>query len=109
VERVLLVEPALAPATSQPSRGRPAGSRSSYFVKLEEQARQQAGLKAQLLSDPCLRIAEVEAILGLGYGAVRRLITSGQLKATRTNVKNGHYRIRTSELYRYLSGPANDR
>ena len=61
------------------------------------------GLKDQLLGDPCLRIAEVQIVLGLGYGAVRRLITSGQLKATRTCAKNGHYRIKSSSLQAYLS------
>jgi excisionase family DNA binding protein len=101
VERALLSE--LAPATSQPSRGRPRGSRSSYFVKLEEQTRRMAGLKDQLLGDPCLRIAEVQIALGLGYGAVRRLITSGQLKATRTTAQNGHYRVKCSALQAYLS------
>jgi excisionase family DNA binding protein len=62
-----------------------------------------AGLKDQLLGDPCLRVSEVEIALGLGSGAVRRLIRSGELEATRTTPKNGHYRVKCSALQAYLS------
>lgn len=90
----------------QPRNGRPPGSRSGYLISLEKQAAQQAALKYALIADPLLRTTEAAQLLGLSYASIRRLIVSGQLKTSRTCMKNGHHRIRLSELRRHVAAMA---
>src|SRR6266566_1560335 len=89
------------PGTVKPpiSRGRTAGSRSAYLLELEEQVTRQAGLKQGLLSDPALGLRHAAFALGISYSTIRVLIKTGQLRVSKTS-RNGHYRVRTSELRR---------
>ena len=71
-------------------------------------AARQAGLRDGALSDPLLRTAEVQIVLGIGYSSLRKLIKAGLLKASRTSAVRGHFRIRLSEIERFTREQACD-
>jgi len=98
-----VVTPALTPRGA----GRPVGSRSSYHAALEHQIRNLTGVKGTLAVDPLLRPAECCTLLQISYSTLRKRITEGVLRASRTTQKKGgHLRIRFSDLRKFVADSA---
>ena len=57
---------------------------------------------AQRQLDRLLDYVEVQAILGLGYRSVRRLVAAGRLKAIRLGVVRGPVRFRREDVLAFL-------